>query len=155
MTRTCSKCKEIKDIESFPKDKKTATGYGYVCRVCRREYSRQQHQRKMQNPELREKERARDRARNVHRRHKRVCKEVGCSNATLKEFLAVAGKVCQICGTNRKICVDHDHKTGNLRGVLCNRCNFGIGYFRDDPGLTDQASVYLRKNQQCCTMENK
>lgn len=39
--------------------------------------------------------------------------------------------------------IDHDHKSGVVRGVLCNRCNLGLGYFQDDPQCLINAAVYL------------
>ena len=55
--------------------------------------------------------------------------------------------VCTICGCSdktRRLCVDHDHKTNKFRGLLCARCNRGIGMFRDNPILLEKASTYLR-----------
>lgn len=57
---------------------------------------------------------------------------------------------CEICGdaTNPKrgsktLCVDHDHDTGVVRGLLCRRCNSAIGLFGDDPNLIANALFYL------------
>jgi len=56
---------------------------------------------------------------------------------------------CAICKivfpTPSDACVDHDHKTGKIRGLLCIKCNAGIGYLNDDPKITSMATEYLLK----------
>lgn len=54
---------------------------------------------------------------------------------------------CAICGGigKRGLHVDHCHATGNVRGLLCVRCNTAIGAFRDSPELLDAAAAYLRR----------
>ena len=42
-------------------------------------------------------------------------------------------------------CVDHDHKTNKIRGLLCNSCNRGLGYFRDDIRMVRKAAKYLER----------
>jgi len=53
-----------------------------------------------------------------------------------------AGKSCEICGDVGQT-VDHDHESGEIRGVLCHACNRGIGMFEDNPDLLIQAAHYL------------
>lgn len=54
--------------------------------------------------------------------------------------------VCKICGgTNKlnRLSVDHDHVTGRIRGLLCIKCNLGIGNFKDSKELLLKAVEYL------------
>ena len=58
------------------------------------------------------------------------------------------GGGCAICGTTSPMphawfSVDHDHNTGAIRGLLCNRCNVCIGRVNDDPELLRKALTYL------------
>lgn len=55
---------------------------------------------------------------------------------------------CAICGREEpqhRLCVDHSHTSGKLRGFLCAQCNVGLGMFRDSPEIVDQAASYLRR----------
>lgn len=59
---------------------------------------------------------------------------------------------CAICRTERgngrghRLHVDHDHKTGFIRGLLCNRCNSTLGYMDEDPGRLRRAAEYLEES---------
>lgn len=64
-------------------------------------------------------------------------------------LLLMQGDSCAICrcifdGTNFH--VDHDHKTGKVRALLCKFCNLGLGYFRDSPSWLRIAAQYLEEH---------
>ena len=67
-------------------------------------------------------------------------------NLTIEEYnllLKKANYKCEICGSENKLCVDHNHKLNNVRGILCGTCNSGIGMFKDDIKLLTKAIEYL------------
>jgi len=61
--------------------------------------------------------------------------------------------LCAICGKksshshHKNLCIDHNHETGKIRGLLCDLCNKGIGCLRDDVDLLRSAVLYLEKYQ--------
>jgi hypothetical protein len=61
----------------------------------------------------------------------------------LDALLVAQGGRCPICAVASPDCVDHCHKTGRVRGVLCRACNIGLGCFRDDPRRLRAAARYL------------
>jgi len=55
------------------------------------------------------------------------------------------GGQCAICSrVPTKLVVDHDHRSGRIRGLLCGPCNLGLGHLRDQPVLCERAADYLR-----------
>lgn len=46
------------------------------------------------------------------------------------------------------LCVDHDHKTNKFRGLVCGRCNQGLGHFQDNIEILKLAIKYLKKHQK-------
>ena len=85
--------------------------------------------------------------RSLNNRHLR---EKGITLAQYEAIVAVHNGRCDICGTtdgggpHNKFNLDHCHQTGTLRGMLCTRCNTGLGHFRDDIALLDAAIAYLK-----------
>jgi hypothetical protein len=67
-------------------------------------------------------------------------------NGLLDELLARQDRTCAICREpfeEYKPTADHDHQTGVIRGLLCKRCNAGLGMFRDSVTMLGAAIIYL------------
>lgn len=99
-------------------------------------------------PVLREKERRAGLRRNY-----------GISLENYTRMVEKAGGVCEICHqpetavyrkngreTMKFLTVDHDHETGRIRGILCHRCNAGLGSFRDSSDILHNAARYLKEH---------
>lgn len=67
----------------------------------------------------------------------------GITLESFRELGAAQGHVCLLCKEERKLCVDHCHETGRIRGLLCRQCNSGLGYFQDSPELLQTAATWL------------
>ena len=117
---TCTRCKVEKPAtpEAFPLHNGKKNGLDSWCRACRATY----------------------RSENCRGRHRDVI-----SNEDLISLKTTTTQ-CVICGSEEKLVVDHDHVTGQVRGMLCNHCNRGLGHFRDDPLLLEFAAQYLLAN---------
>lgn len=82
-------------------------------------------------------------------------KKYGITPEQYAEMLVSQKGVCAIChqpersrgckGSIRVLTLDHDHATNEIRGLLCDRCNRGLGYFGDDPQKLAAAITYLKK----------
>lgn len=62
------------------------------------------------------------------------------------EIVAIQGGLCAIClkpPGKRRLQVDHDHKTGRVRGLVCFRCNYGMGWFQEDLERLKRIESYL------------
>ena len=55
---------------------------------------------------------------------------------------------CLLCGQKKKLHVDHDHKTKQVRGLLCSECNRGIGYLKENIVTLQNAITYLCMSQR-------
>ena len=75
----------------------------------------------------------------------------GISRKQFEDMLGEQNGVCDICGgpstERRNFCVDHNHKTGKVRGLLCVRCNSLLGNAKDSIEILKQAIEYLNENE--------
>jgi hypothetical protein len=109
------------------------------CKPCRNIYLK--HLRDT-NPAYKLKAKARYRENAVHHRFTNKKLEVP------GDWENIAKDKCEICGDRldeSSLRIDHSHSTGAFRGILCGRCNSGLGFFKDSPGILTSAAKYLRK----------
>ncbi len=81
-------------------------------------------------------------------RENRLLKKYGISLRQFEEIEKAQNGKCAICGmvpTSTRLHVDHCHKTGKVRGLLCVVCNRGIGQFSESVELLHSAARYLEK----------
>ena len=143
--KTCRRCGESKPLREFSLSRKETETQNAVyrsdCKVCCSERAMQWFR---DNPE---------RQYDSRRAHS-LRAFYGITVAEYDALLARQGGGCAICGNDEpaehgrtgkkfKLSVDHDHATGRVRGLLCQRCNRAIGLLGDDPVLLQRAIGYL------------
>lgn len=135
----CTKCKEFKIVDSFTPSAVHRFGVFNWCRECVRikqaEYAASNRERIQAS------------ARRVH-----LKKKYGLSESAFRSMLNIQQGACLICSRKfgeRNVrdspCVDHDHVTGRVRGLLCTYCNLTLGYCRDNPAILRKMIEYLEK----------
>lgn len=162
--KTCTKCQEAKHSNAFYKGENQ-------CKACRYAASRAYraaHPEKVREWEKRHRERHREaRKKSVrdwqqrnrsHTRAYNLRRNFGITPEEYDRLRASQAGRCAICGQpetmkSRKghplpLCVDHDHTSGKIRGLLCNSCNIAIGNLRDDPGRCLAAANYLEHHNR-------
>lgn len=75
----------------------------------------------------------------------------GIDLKTYGQMYDAQGGACAICRAVHpvgKLCVDHNHETGAVRGLLCRQCNSAIGFMNDDPAVVSAAASYLTQHEK-------
>jgi hypothetical protein len=139
--RKCSVCKKIKNIDEFIKNKR-GKPLSY-CKDCKSGVEEEEPKRRKLHMGYDPKE-TRDRISHLKR-------DYGMTIDDYRNMLIEQEYKCAICGCLQSNCdrlfhVDHDHLTGKVRGLLCNRCNGGLGYFKDNIVFLVNAIKYLISN---------
>ncbi len=77
-------------------------------------------------------------------------RKYGLTQDSYDALLMAQNGLCAICGVDSPghkrtvFCVDHDHATNEVRGLLCFNCNVALGHFRDNPEILSKAIIYLK-----------
>ena len=128
LTRRCYTCLVTKELEQFPKHKGKPLGMGYVCKPCAVQRAQAQYT----------KEDLAQMQRKVWLKRK-----YGLTPERWEEMYTEQGGGCLICTNTEDLVVDHNHDTGEVRGLLCRKCNSGLGMFKDNDLLLIAAGRYL------------
>jgi hypothetical protein len=137
--RRCPRCKLVHPLTNYYKAKDRVSGYRAYCKPCTKEIALAYH---AENPDKRE--------RSVKRAN--LKRWYGLTYEEYEELRRQQGDACAICrkaeavvvnGAPRLLSVDHDHRTGQVRGLLCSNCNRAVGNLQDDPALCRAAAEYL------------
>jgi hypothetical protein len=157
--KPCKKCGETKPLSEFYRAAGMRDGYRSECKVCHLAQQKLWYQANRQraiasvkrwqqeNKErLHEYRRGYRRRRKVEERNAYLPCTFGMSNADYDTLLAGQAGGCAICGKRPgtiSLHVDHDHESGEVRGLLCVGCNNALGQFKDSVELLARASSYV------------
>lgn len=140
--RICISCKTIRPKSEFYRFPQHVDGLRHTCIPCMKAYDKKRYKKKSKQSHINQ-----------------LMKWYGLSLEDYEKMYSDRKGKCDICGIHKpprnykygakphmSICVDHNHKTGKVRGLLCFQCNFALGNFKDDIELVRSAVRYLEEN---------
>ena len=123
-----------------------------------REWKKRNPEKVLADGRKQDKKRAKTLARKEYMKNQRLKKHFDISLETYRQISEAQGGVCAIChkpethldrsGQPRQLCVDHCHKSGKIRQLLCNRCNAILGRAEDDSEILVKMAEYLKKHKE-------
>jgi hypothetical protein len=122
----CPRCRLVKAVSEFGRNRAEKSGLTAYCKPCHNAATREERVRNHGS------------TRNYH-----LKRRYGITDDDFERMLASQGGLCAICHVVPGTFVDHCHRTGQVRGVLCFNCNNGLGHFGDNTVLLELAAMYL------------
>lgn len=130
--KICRKCKIEKPKTEFGILKHGKIGLMARCKSCHNEANRQYYHR-------------------TDQKNRRLKQIYGIDLTQKKQMFLIQNKACQICEKEfhlNEAFVDHCHTSGNVRGLLCSKCNTVLGFVKDNTKTLQNAIKYLQKHTQ-------
>lgn len=159
VTKKCSKCKEVKPVTEFYKNRNNPDGLMRWCKSCRKKYEKtpiQRGKRLELKKQIYQRDKSKLRKESLERYHanpesqrlRLYISRYGLDIADWHSMFKKQRGCCAICGTHQSklkqtLNVDHNHSTGIVRGLLCSNCNRGVGMFQDEADRLRKAAEYL------------
>lgn len=134
--KRCTRCREEKPIDQFHRNRSRGDGWSVWCKAC--------VSQRNATPEHR-----------ARWRRNKLASRFGITAERYAEMLSEQEGVCASCGraetvngnhgSVKALAVDHDHETGDVRGLLCQACNLALGVLGDDPARLMGLAAYVVK----------
>jgi len=131
--KVCTRCGVEKEFSEFHKRAAMSDGHKSECKACTRFYQKQKYD-------------------SGESRSTIYMRQYGITVEEYDQMVEEQNGCCKICGIdepggNRKrFSIDHNHETGEVRGLLCGSCNAALGLFKDNPTILQSAFNYLSTN---------
>ena len=131
----CTRCNIKKEGDAFNNCPTKLNGKHSFCKICQ---SAADKKRRLDNPGV--------------KRDKALQAQYGITHQDYKVMLAGQNGRCALCktdwpgGPGKHFHIDHCHRSGKIRALLCSKCNVGLGHFNDDPTLLQNAIAYLENH---------
>jgi hypothetical protein len=143
--KVCSRCDQLKPLDDFNIDPRGFMGRTAACKNCWNSYIRD----RMKRPDVAAKRKAFDSSLPRLNRQNRsyAYRKYGEVGVLLDEIRSAPNAVCMTCGRpprgKARLCIDHNHATGEARGVVCSDCNIILGKVDEDPAVLRRLADYL------------
>ena len=155
--KVCTKCQLNKNLTDFYFNS-SRNNYKSVCKICERAYKKKiratpKHKEyiRVYNKKWREQNKEKLALWNeTKERSNRIRRTYGITEEQYNNLSEIQNHCCAICKTHKNelpkpLYVDHCHDTGTIRGLLCQKCNSGIGLLKDSIEILENAVSYLKK----------
>lgn len=129
-SKVCARCGKDYPITYYYKKKSSLDGYERQCKACKNRQVAAAPSRKSKN-----------------RKFVWIKWRYGITEQEWLALLDKQGGHCACCTQTKDLVVDHCHTTGKVRGLLCPRCNHGLGHFLDNKQTLQNAITYLESNE--------
>jgi len=131
VSKTCSTCKKLTPASDFYKCKTNKDGLYHECKNCKKLYDKN---RNLKNPNI--------------RKNLNLQNRYGISIKDKQKMIENQKGKCAICNcildNGKHTCIDHCHKTGKIRKILCKSCNVLIGHSKENINVLKNAIQYLK-----------
>lgn len=145
--KICSKCKEIKPISDFTIDRKCREGLSLICKKCKSKYAINYYKNHREHLIANEHKWRKDN--HTKTINYALMKKYGITYEQKENMKISQNSKCKICKKEFRNSddahVDHCHKTGKIRDLLCFKCNSILGFCNDDSFILESAIFYLKK----------
>ena len=139
--KKCLQCKETKSLDLFRRRlKRPGKNYESYCKSCEATNNKKWYRANLQQQK--------------HRDYVRNCKKFGLTSEEYEKMFSEQRGLCAICehpevrtrsGRIKRLAIDHCHKGGGVRALLCCDCNTAVGLLKEDPNNALAVAAYLKK----------
>jgi hypothetical protein len=134
MDKFCSKCGQSRTAGEFYRDTKRHDGLQCWCKVCQKQKQKESYDFDSY-------------------KDRKLRSLYGITGETYKNLLTLQSSGCVLCGwtmteDSEQLCVDHDHETGNVRQLICRKCNLALGHVNDRIDVLANMIAYLERHRK-------
>ena len=165
LRKRCSKCSKLRVLTKFVKHKQTSDKLHTICKHCQSEYRKEWYLKNKEKVKAKALKWGKDNKELIYKRKKDKWKNHPLKRKlyqkinhlkykyglTLEEYKKLKSKCdnkCMICNKKRKLFIDHNHKTKQVRGLICHNCNFILGLAYDKLEILKNAYKYLKNHDR-------
>ena len=151
--KICTGCKEEKPVSDYYIQRIGTKGqpvYVAACKICCSDKAKEKWSSLTKEGKLKHSRIARERMGEDYHKNYRLKQRYGITLEEYNSMLDSQNSLCYICETtfdeDNKAQVDHDHKTGKIRKLLCRNCNTAIGHMKEDIDVLKKSIKYIEEH---------